>query len=126
MMRPLPSGLPEQFEVMVEAPGRLPLPDEVREAMGLKPGDLFSLKRVPISLRLESYREFLSDDWNAVDPENRWRYFQEFLRRPLTAVEPGGAVKIPPELCPLEPGERFILEVVRRGMCHPLYLYPAD
>ena len=119
--------LAQPFELVVEtAGGCWVLPREVRTALNLQPGDLFSLAKNPLSLRLDSYREFLADNWEAVSPPNRWRYIEEFLRRPLTALEPDGAVKVPAQLLSLSSGDRIILEVVTRGLAHELFLYRLE
>lgn len=77
-----PLGLAEQFELVAEEGGRVVLPLEVRTGLGLEPGDLFSIVRNPLSLRLDSYRVSLADNWDAVSPPNRWHYIQDLLRRP--------------------------------------------
>jgi hypothetical protein len=82
--------------------------------------------RNPLSLRLDSYRAFLVDDWDAVSPPNRWSYLKKFLRRPLTALEPDGAVAIPPEAFLLSAGDHTVLEVVQRGLSYELFLYRAE
>ena len=125
-MEPNPLGLAEQFEQVVEVAGRAVLPQEVRRALGLEPGDLFSLVRHPLSLRLDSYRAFLLDNWDAVSPPNRWLFIKNFLRRPLTALEPDGVVAIPLEAFPLSAGDHTVLEVVQRGLSYELFLYRAE
>jgi bifunctional DNA-binding transcriptional regulator/antitoxin component of YhaV-PrlF toxin-antitoxin module len=123
---PNPLGLAGQYPLVVAVTGRVVLPHEVRIAMGLEPGDLLSMVRNPVSLRLDSYRAFLADDWDAVPPPNRWRYVEEFLRRPLTALEPDGALELlqeEPPLLSLNAGDQVMLEVVHRGLSHELFLY---
>jgi hypothetical protein len=119
---PRPLGLRESYELIIASEGCLPLPEEVRHALGLEPGELLSLVKNPLSLRLDLYREFLMDDWNAIPTPARWSYLEEFLSRPLTAVAMDGKVPIPPDLWPLRIGETFALEIISRGLCHPLYL----
>jgi bifunctional DNA-binding transcriptional regulator/antitoxin component of YhaV-PrlF toxin-antitoxin module len=119
-------GLAEQFELVVEVSGSVVLPQEVREALSLEPGDFFSIVRNPVSLRLDSFRVFLADNWDAVSPPNRWRYIEEFLRRPLTALEQDRSIKIPPEDFPLSVGDSIVLEVVHRGLSYELFLYRAE
>ena len=121
-----PLGLAEQFDLVVEVEGRAVLPREVRTALGLEPGDLFSIVRHPLSLRLDSYRAFLMDTWDAVSPPNRWLYLEDFLGRPFTALEPDGAIAIPPEAFLLSPGDQAVLEVVLRGLSYELFLYRAE
>lgn len=86
-----------------------------REALGLAalvPGDLLSLETEGSCLRLEIYRELLEFDWSMVSPEIRWQLLSEFLGRPLTAVEPGGRLALPPDLMPLHEGEAAVLHVL--------------
>lgn len=118
-----PLGLAEQFELVVVAAGRVVLPLEVRSAMGLEPGDRFSLTRNPVSLRLDSYRE-LEADWCASSLPDCW--LEEFLKRPQTAVETDGSVTLPPDLLCLAEGDRLVLEVVTMGLSHELFLYPVE
>ncbi len=113
-------GLAEQFELVVETPGRVTLPPEVRAALGLEPGDLFAIERNPVSLRLDSFRE-LEADWRASSLPDQWR--EEISRRPQTALEGDGLLPIPSDLLPLPAGDRLVLEVVTKGLSHELYLY---
>ena len=116
-------GLAEQFELVVESPGRVTLPPEVRTALGLKPGDLFTIERNTLSLRLESYREMLAD-WGANSLPDRWS--NEFFQRPQTTLEGDGALPIASGFLPLAEGDRLILEVVTKGLSHELFLYRAE
>ena len=116
-------GLAEQFELVVEFPGRVTLPPEVRAALGLEPGDLFSIERNTLSLRLDSYRELLAD-WGTSSLPDRWR--KEFFQRPQTTLEGNGVLPIPSDLLPLAEGDRLVLEVVTKGLSHELYLYRAE
>ena len=113
----------EQVEIIAGPGGEILLPGRVMESLGLMPGELFSVSRQPLSLRLETYGEFLADNWDAVSPRNRWRYLEEFLSRPLVALREGGSLDLPPGLLPIQQGERLILEIVRRGLCHEIFLY---
>jgi hypothetical protein len=115
-------GLAEQFELVVEIPGRVTLPPEVRAALGLELGDLFTIERNTLSLRLDSYRELLAD-WGASLPDC-WR--EEFFQRPQTTLEEDGVLPIPSDLLPLSEGDRLVLEVVTKGLSHELYLYRAE
>lgn len=116
-------GLAEQFEVVVEIPGRVILPPEVRATLGLEPGDLFTVERNPLSLRLDSYREMLAD-WGASSLPDCWS--EEFFQRPQTTLEGDGALPIASELLPLAEGDRLILEVVTKGLSHELFLYRVE
>ena len=116
-------GLAEQFELVVEIPGRVTLPPEVRAALGLEPGDLFTIERNPLSLRLDSYREMLAD-WGASSLPDCWS--EEFFQRPRTILEGDGALPIASDLLPLAEGDRLILEVVTKGLSHELFLYRAE
>lgn len=116
-------GLSGLFELTVETAGVLSLPLEVIEQVGVVPGDILSLERWTASLSLEIYHEFLADNWRALSSENRWHYLDEFLRRPLTAIERGGTLRIPPEVFPLLQGEKVVLQVMRHGLSHKLFLW---
>jgi bifunctional DNA-binding transcriptional regulator/antitoxin component of YhaV-PrlF toxin-antitoxin module len=122
-----PLRLAEQFDLVVETPGRVALPLEVRVELGLEPGDLFSIVTNPASLQLESYREFLMDNLEAVSPQNDGFYTRDFFRRAYTVLEADGAIELPGELVPRFPaGERVVLEVVTLGSSHEVYLYRAE
>jgi len=112
-------------EVIVGPGGEILLPLEVREVLGLRAGELLSVMRQPLSLRLEIYSEFLAD-WEAVLPPYRWRYLEAFLSRPLASLGEGGALNVPPGLLPVREGDRVILETVRRGLCHEIFLYRVE
>lgn len=116
----------EQVEVNVGPNGEILLPVEVREGLGLRAGELLSVLCQPLSLRLEIYSEFLADNWNAASPRNRWAYLETFLSRPLASLGDRGDLKVPPGLLPLQEGDRVILETVRRGLCHELFLYRVE
>jgi hypothetical protein len=75
-------------------------------------------------LHLHLYREFLSEDWETVAPEIRARFLQDFLRRPLVAIEEAGALRLPPEIFPIGEGNRVTRQVVSQGLARVLYLYP--
>ena len=116
-------GLAEQFELVVEIPGRITLPPEVRSALGLEPEDRFAIERNPVSLRLDSFRE-LEADWRASSLPDQWR--EELSRRPQTALEADGSLPIPSDLLTLPEGDRLVLEVVTKGLSHELYLYRVE
>ncbi len=119
----LPLGLAEQFELVVEIPGRVTLPPEVKAALGLEPGDRFSIERNPVSLRLDSFRE-LEADWRASSLPDHWR--EEISQRPKTALEEDGALPIPSDLLILLEGDRLVMEVVTKGLSHEIFLYPVE
>jgi bifunctional DNA-binding transcriptional regulator/antitoxin component of YhaV-PrlF toxin-antitoxin module len=122
-----PLRLAEQFDLVMETPGRVALPLEVRAELGLEPGDLFSIVTNPVSLQLESYRELLMDDLEAVSPSNRGFYTRKFFRRAFTVLEADGAIELPGELVPrFSTGDVAVLEVVTRGLSHELYLYRVE
>lgn len=116
-------GLAEQFELVIEVPGRVPLPPEVRAALDLRAGDRFSIERNPGSLRLDSFRE-LEADWPANSLPDPWR--EEFSQRPHTALEGDGTLPIPSDLLLLPEGDRLVLEVVTKGLSHEVYLYRLE
>lgn len=112
---------PRVFDVPVRAGAVLELPREAVELLALVPGDLLSLEPEETCLRLEIYREHLEFDWRVVSREIRWQFLREHLSRPLTAVEPGGRLPLPPELLPLREGEAAVLHVQAEGH-HPRLL----
>jgi hypothetical protein len=122
----LESGGPElpstSWSLTVEEPRRFRLPEVVRNALRLGPGELISLQRNAISLRLDFYREVL-ESVPSGGGVGDWPGIEQFLRRPLTSVEPEGSVEVPVDLMALTPGDRLVLEVVREGIGHALYLY---
>jgi hypothetical protein len=113
-----------RYELAIAAEGRFDFPPGVQEALRLAPGDLFSLTRNRISIRLDRYSELLEDLRRSVT--SPWRCLEQFLGRNLAAVEADGSVAIPSEFMPLPRGERFVLEIMPHGLQHILYLYPAD
>ncbi len=119
------SGRSGLYEVRVQTQGVLILPEPVMERAGLAAGDILSLEMGPASLYLEIYREFLGE-LPAHSTENRWLFLSEFLSRPLTAAGAGGAVPIPAEVFPLAPGEVVVLQVLRLGLVHKLYLFRSS
>jgi hypothetical protein len=123
MADPLLPGPDGYFDVQVSEAGLLTLSAPLTAALDLEPGDLLALDPGPVSLHLKSYRDFLADNWEAVSTPNRNLYLVEFLGRPVAAVEPGGRITIPPEVFPLFPGDRMVLQVTSRGLGHELYLF---
>lgn len=117
---------PGRFDLVVEAEGRLDLPPVVTEELGFEPGDLLSLTRNEISVRLDPYRDLLRDLQRSVKEPNNWRFLEQFLRRTLTSVGFDGSVAIPLGLLALHPGDRLFLEILAQGLGHTLYLYRAD
>ncbi len=107
----------------VRAGAVLELPREAVELLRLVPGDLLSLEPEVSCLRLEIYRELLEFDWRVVSPEIRWQLLSEHLSRPLTAVEPGGRLALPPDLLPLREGEAAVLHVLSEGRHPRLFLF---
>lgn len=108
----------------VETEGFLTLPADVCEAVGLQPGDILAIKvhSVSFSFSLEIYRELLAAGWDCIAPSARWGFVTRFLSRPLTAVEVGRRVWIPPEVFPLPRRGEVILNVdVEGDCCHGLH-----
>src|SRR5262245_16076670 len=101
---PTMPGRGGQAEVSVGPGGEILLPLQVREALGFRAGELFSVLHQPLSLRLEIYGEFLADDWDTVSPQNRWRYLEAFLSRPLASLGEEGYLNVPPGLLPVQEG----------------------
>jgi hypothetical protein len=118
------SPLSERYELAIEEEGRLAFPPGVQAALKLEPGDLFSLTRNRISIRLDRYSGLLEDLRRSV--KSPWRCLEQFLGRNLVAVGPDGSVAIPPALMPLPSGEKIVLEIMPQGLRHVLYIYPAD
>ena len=104
----------------MESEGCLTLPAEACDAVGLQPGDILAIEVHSVSFSLEIYRELLAVGWDCVAPSARWGFVARFLSRPLTALERGGRVRIPPEVFPLRPGAELALAVNLDGDCHVL------
>jgi hypothetical protein len=114
------------FSLIAGSGGMLSLPSQLLCALDLSPGDILSLTPGALSLHLHTFREFLSEDWEAVAPEIRGRFLEDFLRRPLVAIEDAGTLRIPPEVLPLGEGDRVTLQVASQGLARVLYLYPES
>jgi bifunctional DNA-binding transcriptional regulator/antitoxin component of YhaV-PrlF toxin-antitoxin module len=117
---------PEHFSLEVERAGRVHLPPVVQESLALQPGDLLSIRRNAISVRLDPYRDLLEDLQRSVREADPWRYLGQFLQRALTSIGADGGVEIPPNLLKLSPGDRVVLEVSTEGLRHALYIYRTD
>jgi hypothetical protein len=117
---------PEHFSLEVERAGRVHLPPVVQESLDLQPGDLFSIRRNAISVRLDPYRDLLEDLQRSVHEVDRWRCLSQFLQCPLTSIGADGSVEIPPDFVELAPGDRVVLEVSTEGLRHALYIYRTD
>jgi hypothetical protein len=119
-------GPDERFELLVSVEGILPIPEKLRRALHLEPGEIVSVELLPGSLCLETYSAFLDVLFEAVPLDQRWdQVVEHFLSRTLATVEERG-LSIPADLFPLRPGQRLILQVLYRGLFPELYLYPAD
>jgi bifunctional DNA-binding transcriptional regulator/antitoxin component of YhaV-PrlF toxin-antitoxin module len=114
----------EHFSVGVERAGRVHLPPVVQESLDLQPGDLLSIRRNAISVRLDPYRDLLEDLQRSVREADR--YLGQFLQHPLTSIGADGGVEIPPDFLELAPGDGVVLEVLTEGLRHALYLYRVD
>ncbi|MFL6202146.1 MAG: AbrB/MazE/SpoVT family DNA-binding domain-containing protein [Thermoanaerobaculia bacterium] len=89
----------------VERAGVLTLSAEICDAAGLRPGDILAVKTLDDSFVLEVYRELLTCGWEEYMGAAAFRgLVTHFLSRPITALEPGGHVRIPEEVCPLPAG----------------------
>ena len=106
----------------VEREGVITLPGEVCEAAGLRPGDILAVKAEEESFALEVYRELL-EAWEYMGQSILWGFVAELLSHPLTALEPGGQVRIPGEVFPLPAGSELSLHVDRRVASHLLRLF---
>ncbi len=103
-----------RFEITIETEGRLTLPPELVRALGLEPGDIVALE--PLEglgkyVRIQFYRQILTFPVEALSLSIRWSFIVELLRLPLTAIEEGGALWIPPDVLPLRAGDRPVLSV---------------
>lgn len=107
----------------VERPGELALPAEVCEAAGLRPGDVLAVEPRDTCFILEVYRELLDGAWEHMDRGALLGFATRFLSRPLTAVEPGGLVRIPEEAFPLPEGSAVSLYVDAHGRRHTLQVF---
>lgn len=112
--------------VVIEAEGRVRLPPEALAALDLRPGDLLSLQKHAISIRLDLYREMLAALRGSLGGPEEARLAREFLERQKTQVGEDGSVEIPRELMVLEAGRTYVLEGVREGLGHALYLYSDE
>lgn len=54
-------NLPQTHSARVDPSGRIVLPAEVRERLGIKPGDTLVLQDEGIALRVQSYDQALAD-----------------------------------------------------------------
>jgi hypothetical protein len=115
-----------QLNLEVETDGQVHLPASVRETLGLEAGDLFSLTRNAMSIRLDVYKDLVEDLQRSVKGPANWRFLEQFLRRTLSTVGSDGGVAIPPAFLALRAGDPLVLEVVAEGFRHALYVYRAD
>ena len=106
----------------IEREGVITLPAEVREAARLRPGDILAVQVQEPFLDLEVYRELL-EAWESMGASILWGFVEELLRQPLTALEPGGHVRIPGEVFPLPAGSELSLYVDRQIASHLLRLF---
>jgi hypothetical protein len=120
---PSPVFLPEYYHLVIESEGCVLLPEDLIQSLDLEPGDLISLVRNDISIRLDLYSELLADLQHSVKPPNRWRCLEQFISRTLSSVGADGGLEIPSDLFSLLPGDRVVLEVLAQGLGHTLYLY---
>jgi len=105
----------------VEREGVLTLSAEICEAAGLRPGDILAVETDGGDFfLLEIYRELLHGAWEYMDDGALWGFVARFLSRPLTAIEPGGHVRIPEQAFPLPVGSEVSLYVDQQGSGHLL------
>jgi len=91
----------------------------------LVPGDLVALRASGSLLRLDPLREFCGYPWHLHSAPIRRACIERFLRWPLAAVAPGGAVALPTDLFPVAAGERVLWFAMDRGSHCALYLKRA-
>lgn len=124
-MRSPPRFRDERFEVPIEAEGRVPLPLDLVRKLELEPGDIIGLKPCPDWedgdwLQLRFYRQVLTFPWEAIDPRIRWSFARELLSLPLTALEEGGAIWVPPDVLTLATGDLAALHIEGTHLSWPL------
>lgn len=100
------------FEIAVEAGGRLPLPRELLQSLGLEPGEIVALQPAAGAVTVRFYRQILTFPWETAAPAARWWFTAELLRLPLTSLDETGAILIPPEVLRLAAGDRMVLRVL--------------
>jgi hypothetical protein len=108
----------------VEREGFVTLPPAVCQAVGLRPGDILAIEACGSYFVLEIYRELLACGWEEyMDAPAFHGLVARFLSRPLTALEPGGQVRIPQEAFPLPEESELSLYADLRGSRHVLQLF---
>jgi len=118
-------GFDGRFELTVKVAGVLTLPPLIAGWLDLAPGDLFSLEAEPNALFLGIYKEFLTNNREALLAEKRWRNLKKFLSQPLTALDGRRALAIPEEVFPLRKGEKVWLYVTGWDLPRSLFLFRA-
>jgi hypothetical protein len=109
--------------VLVESEGVVLFPESLREELGLKPGDILSVKGAPpLCFSIEVYREMLTCYPAIMDQDALKGFVLRFLTRPLTAVEQDHRVLIPPEVFRLHAGSRLTLFLDGES-CHTLQAF---
>lgn len=105
-----------RFEILIETEGRLALPPELVQALDLEPGDIVCLEPEQYEalgkyVQIRFYRQILTFPLDALSLSIRWSFILELQRLPLTTLDEGGALWIPPDILPLRPGDRPVLRV---------------
>lgn len=103
-----------RFEIAIETEGRVALPPELVEALGLEPGDIVCLEpheALGKYVQIRFYRQILTFPLDALSLSIRWSFILELQRLPLTALDEEGALWIPPDILPLRLGDRPVLRV---------------
>lgn len=103
-----------RFEIAIETEGRLALPPDLAEALGLEPGDIVCLEphgSLMKYVQIRFYRQILTFPLDALSLSIRWSFILELQRLPLTALDERGGLWIPPDILPLRPGDRPVLVV---------------
>lgn len=103
-----------RFEIMIETGGRLALPSNLVQVLGLAPGDIVALE--PFEglgkyVKIRFYRQILTFPLEALSMAIRWSFIVELLRLPLTALDEDGEMLIPPDVLHLRAGDRPVLSV---------------
>ena len=109
--------------MLVESEGVILFPESLREEMGLRPGDILSLKGgPPICFTIAVYREMLTHYPAGMDQAALQGFVLRFLALPLTAVDEDHRVFIPQDFFPLPAGSRLTLFLYGED-CHRLQVF---
>jgi hypothetical protein len=118
-----PGPLAREHEVRVARADWLPIPPAVAQRLDLVHGDFLMLERGPASVRLEPMRDLLRD-FMAWPLEEQQRLISNIKER--TSMYLAESVLVRPEILPLEPGDKVVLQVEDRGPGRHLYFFREE